>query len=212
MNNNMNENSAISYNEENNHLEVENSHFTLALNINEFIDEKERKNFVRTIKNMITRFPEYKRWREYLIDTLGFNRCAFTHESIDELTLDVHHHPICREAIINAVIDKKLENGDNFNSLSIMTEVMDLHFTNKVGFVVLIKSLHEKFHNGYLAIPMNYVQGNWQYLLENYNIPVEYMSAINEYISYYDADYQYSWVNNTNVFNENSNTNGRDII
>jgi hypothetical protein len=207
----MNDN-IIKYNEENNHLESENSNFTLSLNINEFINEKERKNFVKTIKNMLTRFPEYKRWREYIIDTLGFNRCFFTNESIDELTLDVHHHPICREAIINAVIDKKLENDEGFNSLTILTEVMNLHFINKVGFVVLIKSLHEKFHNGYLAIPMNYVQGNWEYLIENYNIAQEYMNNITEYTNYYDADYQYTWVNNTNVFNNDHNSNCKNII
>jgi hypothetical protein len=207
MNSNINitQENIINYNEMNDRLESEN--YNLNLNIVEFIDDKERKAYIRSIKQLIRRTPEYKRWREFIIETLGFNKCFFTHESVDELTLEVHHHPIVMECIVDSIINQKLNNGNDFNSLMIMQEVMDLHYTNKVGYVVLIKSLHEKFHNGYLPIPMNFVQGNWRWILNNLPVPQEYREKIQSYANYYDENYQYSWVKTNN--NDNIN---RDII
>jgi len=44
-----------------------------------------------------------------------------------------------------------------------------LHFMNKIGYVTLIKTMHEKFHNGYLNIPISLVKGDYQFYLNNYS-------------------------------------------
>jgi hypothetical protein len=45
---------------------------------------------------------------------------------------------------------------------------MKLHYDLKVPFVVLLKSMHEKFHNGFLKIPINLVHGDLRYFIDNY--------------------------------------------
>ena len=46
---------------------------------------------------------------------------------------------------------------------------------NKIGYIPIIKSLHEKFHNGFLNIPIDLVKGN-------------YLQFLNEYGKYIDDD------------------------
>ncbi len=47
------------------------------------------------------------------------------------------------------------------------------HFQNKVGYVTLIKSIHEKFHNGFLGIPNTVIKGNYQAFLEEHSSHID---------------------------------------
>jgi hypothetical protein len=45
---------------------------------------------------------------------------------------------------------------------------MNLHYENNIGYIPLLESMHEKFHNGHLDIPISYVHGNYSYFVTNY--------------------------------------------
>ena len=65
-----------------------------------------------------------------------------------------------------------------FCSFDIATSVINLHYENKLGYIPIVKSLHEKFHNGYLQIPMNLIHGNWKYMLSQFSFDDDDMDTI----------------------------------
>jgi len=159
----------IKSNVENLELYSDNYPFSLSLKINTFHSESEYKKFVRNCEASIRRSIEYKLWRNYIIDVLQINECVITHESIDEVSIDVHHHIPSLFTMISALINRNLENNVKFCTFDICQEIMELHFKNKLGYVTLLKSMHEKFHNGRLDIPINFVKGDYRYFMTNFS-------------------------------------------
>jgi len=142
--------------------------FSLSLKIRNFENEAEYKKFVKNVEMLIRRCYEYKLWRNYIIEVLQINTCMITNESIDQVTVEVHHHIASLYTIVSAIVNKKIENNIDFHTFDIAREAIELHFKNKVGYVTLLKSIHEKFHNGYLDIPISMVKGDYQYFLKEY--------------------------------------------
>jgi len=148
----------------------------------DFVNEKDFNSFIRCTKSVVRTSYEYRFWTRYIKDTMRYNTCQFTQESSEELTLDIHHHPISLENIVRIVTeDKLLKTNEGVSSVTIATEVLKLHYANKVGFVVLVKSLHEKFHNGFLQIPISMCHGNWQYILQEYFVPDNIKEIVEKY-------------------------------
>lgn len=142
--------------------------FSLSLKIRNFENEAEYKKFVKNVELLVRRCYEYKLWRNYIIEVLQINTCMITNESIDQVTVEVHHHIASLYTIVSAIVNKKIENNIDFHTFDIAREAIQLHFKNKVGYVTLLKSIHEKFHNGYLDIPIGMVKGDYQYFLNEY--------------------------------------------
>ena len=149
-------------------LYSDNYPFRLQLRITNFDSETSYKKFVRNCEMMIRRSQEYKLWREYIVDVLQINSCMITNESMDEVTIEVHHHVPSLYTLIAALVNKKLDNGEEFCTFDICRESIELHFLNKVGYVTLLKSMHEKFHNGRLAIPISFVKGDYQTFVSSF--------------------------------------------
>jgi hypothetical protein len=143
--------------------------FRLSLRIRNFENEAAYKKFIRNCEMLIRRCNEYSLWRNYIIDILQINECMITHESINQVTIDVHHHVPSLFTLVSALVNKKLDDDQDFCSFDIAQEAIELHFKNRIGYVTLLKSMHEKFHNGYLTLPISFVKGNYKYFLENYS-------------------------------------------
>ena len=62
-----------------------------------------------------------------------------------------------------------LKEEKEFCTFDVATEVIQLHFMNKVGYVALIETMHEKFHNGFLNIPVSAVRGDYNWFLKEYS-------------------------------------------
>lgn len=131
-----------------------------------FNDEKEKFQFIRKCVNLCRQTPEYKDWVRYVKDTLGYKTCLITGETSDEVTVEIHHHPLTIFDITNVILSTYLDSGKKFTSMSIMNDVMTLHYNNKVGFIPLCTTWHEKYHNGYAVIPPKFIYGEWDYLLK----------------------------------------------
>lgn len=143
--------------------------FRLSLEISNFENDAEYKKFIGNCEMLTRRCNEYKLWKGYIIDVLGINNCMITHEDINEVSIEVHHHIPTLKCLIRGIVNKKIEKVEKFCSFDVAHEAIKLHFKNKVGYVTLIKSMHEKFHNGYLDIPIEIVRGDYKHFMENYS-------------------------------------------
>lgn len=159
----------VESNVENLELYSDNHPFRLSLRISNFDSETAYKKFIRNCEMIIRRCQEYKLWREYILDILQINSCLITHESMDEVTIEVHHHLPSLFTLVSALVNKKLDEGEDFCTFDICCEAIELHFANKVGYVTLLKSMHEKFHNGRLTIPISIIKGNYNSFIKVYS-------------------------------------------
>jgi len=143
----------------------------LSLRRSNFEDEKEEKRFFKNVERLVRGSIEYREWLAFVKDTLSLDFCAFTGETDAETgDIEIHHHPLTLFDIVQAVTDTYIMNDKEFCTFDIASEVIDLHFKLKIGFVPLLGSLHKKFHNGYLDIPIEFVHGDYKYILDNYFI------------------------------------------
>jgi len=143
--------------------------FRLSLRIKNFESEAEYKKFIRNVEALIRRSIEYRLWSSYIKDILQINCCMLTQERMDEVTIDVHHHVPSLYTLVKALVNKRIEKEQEFSTFDIALEAIEIHYANRVGYAVLLKSMHEKYHNGYLAIPMEIIRGNYSWFIDNYS-------------------------------------------
>jgi hypothetical protein len=143
--------------------------FRLSLRIRNFENEADYKKFVKNCEMLIRRCNEYKLWRNYIVDVLQVNTCMITNECMDQVTIEVHHHIPSLYTLVSALVNKKIETEQEFCSFDIAHEAIELHFKNKIGYVTLLKSMHEKFHNGFLTIPIGFVKGDYNHFVSEYS-------------------------------------------
>jgi hypothetical protein len=150
-------------------LYSDNYPFSLSLRISNFENESDYKKYIKNCERLIRSCLEYKLWKNYIIDVLQINECMITHEKIDDVTIEVHHHLPSLYILVSALVNKRIENNEKFCSFDIAQEAIELHFQNKIGYVTLLKSMHEKFHNGKLGIPISLIKGDYRYFLNNFS-------------------------------------------
>ena len=155
------------YNENTEDIVSELSPFTLKLRINEFEDETKLNKFVKNCEKMIRFSPEYRIWTEYIHDVLCLHTCQVTGEDNIQTSVHVHHHPYTLFTIVKALILRKMTSNIEFCSFDISTEAIQLHYELKVPFCLLLSSMHEKYHNGFLEIPMELIHGDWNWFKDN---------------------------------------------
>lgn len=141
--------------------------YSLSLRVEDIEDEKKYSKFVRSVERLVRSSPEYRLWTNYIKEILGVDVCEVTKESGSQVTIEIHHHPFGLYSIISSEIRKMITASKKFCSLDIALLTLDLHFSNNIGYIPLVKTIHEKFHNGFINIPMEFVRGNYTHLLEN---------------------------------------------
>jgi len=146
----------------------ENFPYTLNLKRSDFDNEKDLFKFIKSCETAIRRSPEYNDWREYIKEALGRFTCVISGEVNHETKVDLHHHPMSLFDITKSVIVKHMEKSEEFCSFDVASEVIETHYKNHVGYLPLVVSLHEKYHNGCLDIPMELVFGNYKEWLAQY--------------------------------------------
>jgi len=175
----------------------------INMGFSDFPKDRDYKKFVNTTKAIVRRSSEYCEWVKFIKFTVGYNFCQITEESQDDLTVDLHHYPIALEHIVESVLNAKILRG-RVTSLDIAKEVVKLHYDNHVGYVLLISSLHEKFHNGKLSIPLNMVHGDYTYILNNYPVPEEVRDLISKYKKIKNDDINVKWAKDNYPYNNDN--------
>jgi len=178
--------------------------FSLSMRIKDFPNEKSMTKFIKNVEILVRRSLEYKEWRSYLIDVLGVNACAITDERHSEVTVEIHHHIPSLFLIVKALVNKAISEEREFSTFDIALEVIQLHYENRIGYITLLKSLHEKFHNGFLSIPINLIKGNYKYFIDNLMeyLDDEDIDQINERLAVKETDVSWSRDNYKAVINE----------
>lgn len=158
--------------------------------------DKELSKFIKRIENQIRSSLEYKDLISYVKEHMDMKKCAFYNnvESAQgsRVRIEIHHEPFTLYDIVKIVYNKHVKEGFPLNDLSIASEVMELHYTNKVGLVPLSKSLHQIIHfSNDFFIPLNLTSG-------------EFKDFINEYEDYLDEywDKIETKINQTRTFKQ----------
>ncbi len=150
-------------------LHCDNFPYSLPMETEDFPDEKTLNKFIHTCERLIRTSPEYRIWSNYVREVLGFYSCAITGEIHSQTKVEIHHHPISLFTIVKGVVLQKVANQTKMTSLAISLEVLELHYTDRVGYIPLVSSLHEKFHNGFLQIPIEFTKGNFNAFIKDYS-------------------------------------------
>jgi len=179
--------------------------FRLPLRIRNFENEADLTKFVRSCEKVIRGSQEYKLWRQYIIDVLGVNTCMITNERMDEVTVEVHHHIPSLFTLVKSVINKRMATEEDFSTFDICLDSIELHFLNRVGYAVLLKSIHEKHHNGFMPIPIELVKGDYSRFLREYTqyIDEEDLNFINDKLTIHE--HNCSWGREAYVSNQTDN-------
>jgi len=191
-------------------LSSEETPYTLSLRITDMGNEKELKRFIRQCEGMIRKSPEYRVWTNYVRDVLGFFSCDLTKENHAQCNCDIHHHPISLFMVTKAVILSYMASSREFCSGDIVVKVLELHYENRIGFISIIRSLHEKFHNGYLQLPIQLIHGDYKLFISTYGNYLEeddldIIKARLE-VSFENCGFgsQYYWSQNKYIADENN--------
>ena len=176
-----------------NTLQLVDNAFALPLKIAGFHSEKEFDVFIKSVERLVRFSIEYKLWVSYITDSLGYNKCVLTHEKMAECDLDVHHHPINLYTVTKCVINDYLNREQKFTTFEIATSVIELHYQNKIGYMVLLSDLHKKFHGGFQKLPIDYVNGDFHHLLNHFNIDEDQRRIIGEYCNTNVGDCKMDW-------------------
>ena len=164
--------------------------FRLPLRIKSFENETEFIKFAKNCEKLIRSSLEYRDWRSYILDVLQVNTCMITKERMDEVSVEVHHHIPSLFTLMKALINMKLELEQAFSTFDICQDAIKFHFDNKVGYLVLISSMHEKVHNGYLNVPAKLIRGDFNFFIANYAkyLDDNELEVINRRLAVEDAD------------------------
>ena len=160
---------AIQCDSDNLEIYADNHPFRLSLRIKTFESEADFNKFIKKVEQQVRSSNEYREWKKYIIDVLGMKTCMITNEKIDEVSLEVHHHLPSLYILVKALVNKKISQQEEFCSFDVATEAIEKHFLNQVGYVLLVKTLHEKFHNGFLTIPREFIKGDFMKFVSEYS-------------------------------------------
>lgn len=157
-------------NEEIHELSSPSNPYTLSLRRTDFSEEKELLKFISHCERAVRQSPEYKEWVIYIKSVLSTHTCVITGEFDVEVTIEIHHHPMSLFDITKSVVNRYLQSSKEFCSFDITEEIIEIHYKNYVGYVPLLSSMHEKYHNGFLPIPLELVSGNYQEWINKYSV------------------------------------------
>lgn len=174
-------------------LHLENSEFDLHLRINHFDDEGDKIRFIKSVEKMVRRSPEYALWRNYIMDVLGQTTCEITNENATDCDIEVHHHPLGLYTIVEAIVDDYVNKSREFSTFDIAKDVIELHFQNRVGYVVMISNMHQKFHRGKLQIPIEYVRGDYKYIPQHFSMVQDSYDKYLELANIHLSDVKETW-------------------
>ena len=108
-------------------------------------------HYVRCIKQleyMVRKSMGYDSWQKN--SKFSVTMCPICGEDFEFVKPESHHHPFTLFDIVDDILQKHIDlnNLDDFTDFEICEEIMDMHFTKKVKYIVLCKHCHDKYHSG----------------------------------------------------------------
>ena len=108
-------------------------------------DYRDAKKIAKKLASIYRKFPEYSLWSKSKIEEKSnCEMCGLSFVS-DYVKPNVHHEPTLTD-VIEKVIIEKLENGEEFTTIDILSEIHKLHEEDKIGYMVLCECCHKRLH------------------------------------------------------------------
>jgi len=151
----------------------------------DFFNPKRMKKFIKAVESMVRQSEEYSHYLGILTNTQHIDSCSVLGNIKDgEATLEYHHYPFTLYDICEIVIEKNIKENKKFTTFMIASQVIQLHYDNKVGLVKLSKTIHELVHDGKIFIPLESIAGDVNSFVEEYLdvIPRELIKKYNDLI------------------------------
>lgn len=136
-------------------------------------NDKEKHKYIQRVEKVVRSSLEYRDYINFLKEHVGLDSCIFFQnvggDKKNRISIEMHHEPFTLYDIVATVLTKYQEEGLPINDLNIADEVMELHYSNKVGLVPLSKTGHQIIHNSTkLMVPLTMVYGQYSQFLDEY--------------------------------------------
>lgn len=159
----------------------------------------EIKRFIKNVEGLVRRSNEYKKYIGYLSNDLKLTSDSFMNNiNSDNATLEFHHYPFTLYDIVEIVLNKKIMEDEDFTSISVAEDILELHFNNLIGLVRLSITNHELAHAGEIYIPLNMVFGDVNKFIEIYYDYI-YDDHVEKYNKLIDIDNKNSYDNDFKI-------------
>ena len=160
-------------------------------------DEKSFKKYIKSIESIVRTSYEYKAMRDFLINYMDMNQCAFyqnvNNTDSHRVRIEIHHEPLSLFDICVIVYNKRVAFNEPLDEEYVAKEVMYHHYNLMVGLIPLAETVHELVHGSYLFVPTSAVLGRYREFVEMYKpymLPeqIETLEHIEEATKVYDSD------------------------
>ena len=148
--------------------------------------EKDKNKFIHTIETLIRGSMEYKdEFIPYLKNGMRMDHCSFFPKISRKygkvrLRTEIHHEPFTLYDIVAIVLNKRTDNDESLDMFDICDEVMQLHFSGKVGLIPLSQTAHELVHTGKLFIPLQFIDIGFNDFFNEYKETIKGMDGLVE--------------------------------
>ena len=138
--------------------------------------DKDKHKFISRVEKLVRSSLEYRDYISFLKEHIGLDSCVFFQNvgggegtKKSRISIELHHEPFTLYDIVKTVLTKYQDEGLPINDLDIADEVMELHYSNKVGLVPLSKTAHQIIHNSTkLMVPLTMIYGQYSQFLDEY--------------------------------------------
>lgn len=137
-----------------------------------FKSERDRGKFIKTCEKYCRKSPEYRELIKMLKKNGDMTKCTVLKKIKTgggrKYSIEIHHHPFTLYDICAIVLLKREELGEKICPIAIADEVMELHYSEKVGLIPLSKTMHELYHDGQIFIPLQFVYQKYDVFAQEY--------------------------------------------
>lgn len=134
-------------------------------------NDKQRIKCIKQIEQKVRSVMEYKDLIKYLRTYMHMDECAFFPKfkaGKKKSVIEIHHAPFDLFTIASIVMRKFEAKNNYINQSLIADEIMELHYSGKIGLIPLMITVHQLVHDGKLAVPLNCVYGKFIQFTQEY--------------------------------------------
>ena len=133
---------------------------------------RDREKYIKTVEQTCRKSSPYKNYMTFLKQNLDMNRCTvlknIKNEPGKHYRIEIHHEPFTLFDIVETVINKRLDHEESIELLSVVDEVMGLHYDGVIGLIPLTVTTHELVHSGRIFIPLQFIYQDYRRFFQEY--------------------------------------------
>ena len=136
-----------------------------------FLTSENRNKFIKACENAVRKHEDYKRYINYVMDTVGINFCQVSSNIYSDVDAEVqmHHGPLFTlYDYVAVVLENFMKNNKKINTFRIADQVLQEHYDLNVQIVMLTVTNHEAVHNRDIFLNIKQGFGDISGFIERY--------------------------------------------